>query len=224
MRTTASLICFVLILLSISQSVLGDQWGKFEGKPNFDWLEDGRRMILKEDFNYELPVKDSETGKAIIWTSPAGTVVDGASIPQPLWSFVGSPFAGKFRNASIIHDHQCEQKMHPWRFVHEVFYWGCLAEGVEPKKALAMYTAIMIFGPKWTVDHELIESKLSLEQKKEEYKRIKKEIEMGEPSIKEVDRHLEEILRLPSRHYNFHDQSTMVEKVEGNVIINHRRE
>lgn len=33
-----------------------------------------------------------------------GMTTDGASIPRILWTAIGSPFIGKYRKASIIHD------------------------------------------------------------------------------------------------------------------------
>ena len=39
-----------------------------------------------------------------IWRCPKGFVTDGASIPEELWSLIGSPFTGKYRVAAVFHD------------------------------------------------------------------------------------------------------------------------
>ncbi len=51
----------------------------------------------------------------VVWIAPAGSVVDGASIPRVLWSFMGGPFDGKYRNASVLHDVAYDQKTRPWQ-------------------------------------------------------------------------------------------------------------
>ena len=82
------------------------------------------------------------------WNAPSGWVVDGASIPQVAWSFIGGPFEGKYRNASVIHDVGCDQKNRPWEAVHEVFYSAMLTSGVETWRAKIMYAAVYHFGPR----------------------------------------------------------------------------
>jgi len=59
-----------------------------------------------------------------------GETVNGASIPQPLWSLVGSPWTGKYREASVIHDYYCDVRIEPWPAVHRMFYYAMLANGV----------------------------------------------------------------------------------------------
>ena len=87
--------------------------------------------------------------KGVEWEVPSGWVVDGASIPQVAWTFVGGPFEGKYRDASVIHDFGCDKKVKPWEKVHEVFYWAMLASGVETWRAKIMYAAVYHFGPRW---------------------------------------------------------------------------
>jgi hypothetical protein len=55
----------------------------------------------------EYKYKDS---KGTIWIVPEGVIVDGASVPTPLWSIIGSPWSGKYRNASVIHDYFFDTK------------------------------------------------------------------------------------------------------------------
>lgn len=84
------------------------------------------------------------------WAVPQGAEVDGASIPQPLWSLIGGPFEGKYRNASVIHDFYCDLRSEPWRAVHRVFYSGMRASGVSESRAKLMYAAVYFGGPRWS--------------------------------------------------------------------------
>lgn len=118
------------------------EFGHFEGRPRLEWLEDGRKMQLLESFTYVDP-KDKR------WTSKKGAVVDGASIPRFLWSFVGGPYEGQWRNASIPHDTECDAKANPWRDVHRMFYNGVRAGGVGWVKGNLMYGAVYACGPRW---------------------------------------------------------------------------
>ena len=105
-------------------------------------LPDGRRMELLQDFGFV----DALERK---WVVPKGWVVDGASIPQPLWAFVGGPFSGKYRDASVIHDYFCDVRRRPWDEVHQLFYDAMRVSGVSPLKAKLMYLAVYRFGPRW---------------------------------------------------------------------------
>jgi hypothetical protein len=117
-------------------------YGKFVGTVKVEWLDDGRRMRLIEPFMYV----DPKGGK---WHAPIGSVVDGASIPQLAWTIAGGPFEGKYREASVIHDVACDEKVNSWEWVHEVFYWGMMASGVNEYRALTMYAAVHHLGPRW---------------------------------------------------------------------------
>jgi hypothetical protein len=50
----------------------------------------------------------------------------------------------------VIHDVACVEKKRPWNMVHENFYYGMLASGVEPPRAKVMYAAVYHFGPRWS--------------------------------------------------------------------------
>ncbi len=81
---------------------------------------------------------------------PAGTKVDGASIPQALWSLIGGPFEGKYRDASVIHDYYCDVRLKSWRTVHRVFYNAMRVSGVSEARAKLMYAAVFFGGPRWS--------------------------------------------------------------------------
>lgn len=119
-------------------------FGYFPERPQLEWLDDGRLMQLLRDFIY---IDQANT----TWTAPKGAKTDGASIPPIFWLFVGGPFEGQYRNAAIVHDTECDSKTHEWWLVHKMFYNASRAGGVGWIKARLMYTAVYMFGPRWTV-------------------------------------------------------------------------
>jgi len=116
--------------------------GKFIGDVVVQWLNDGRRMKLREPFGYL-----AKNGQS--WNVPKNTVVDGATIPSIFWSFTGGPFSGRYRAASVIHDYYCDTRMRPWKEVHNIFYEAMLTAGVEKSRAWLLYNAVLNFGPTW---------------------------------------------------------------------------
>ena len=118
------------------------QYGRFLTNPQLESLPNGRDMKLTEDFVYVDP-------DGTPWLSAKDRVVNGASIPRLLWTTMGGPFSGKFRSASIVHDTACEDMTHTHQEVHKMFYYACLAGGVDESKAMLMYWAVSTHGPKW---------------------------------------------------------------------------
>ncbi len=116
---------------------------RFYGDVIARWLpESPREMELVSPFSFI----DKYGFK---WFAPCGSIVDGASIPRLFWRFIGSPFVGKYRRASVIHDVYCKTKSMPHKKVHKMFYEAMLADGVSKIKAKQMYLAVKIGGPKW---------------------------------------------------------------------------
>ena len=151
-RVLHTYFAMVAIALSVS-SAFCQQYGHYEGTVQTEWLPDGRKMRLLAPLSFFDP-------KGKQWVAPKDWVVDGASIPQPAWSFSGGPFEGKYRDASVIHDVGCDRKVEPWEEVHEVFYYGMLASGVEPWRAKIMYGAVYHLGPRWPRVVEVINEDL----------------------------------------------------------------
>ena len=108
-------------------------------------LPDGRNLELVEPYSYV-----DSNGRQ--WGVPAGTIVDGASIPLPFWSIIGGPFSGKYRDASVIHDYYCDTKHRDWRDVHSVFHEAMRKSRVSETTAMLMYYAVYRFGPRWEVN------------------------------------------------------------------------
>ena len=129
----------VLILASISHSAT---WGEFKGTVRAEWLDDGRRMRLLDEFQYIDPLGEK-------WVASKGSVIDGASIPRVFWSFVGGPFEGKYRYASVVHDVACLERKRSWRKVHQMFYGAARLGGVGEVSGKTIYGAVYHFGPRW---------------------------------------------------------------------------
>lgn len=137
----------VLFAIACSQCMAQD-YGAFIGSVIAKWNTDGRTMTLIAPFAYKDP-----TG--FQWDAPAGSVVDGASIPRFAWSIIGGPFEGKYRDSSVIHDVACVAQKQPWELVHRAFYTGMLTSGVDAIKAKTMYAAVYHFGPRWPQQREI---------------------------------------------------------------------
>jgi len=136
-----------MVFLAAFYGCTRDKWGHFEGEVVVKMLEDGRNMLLLQDFAYVDP-------KGKKWVSPKDSVINGASIPQPFWSIIGGPFEGKYRQASVVHDTEClrnkNEKEESWQDVHKMFYQACRCGGVAEFKAKFMYWAVFHFGPRWS--------------------------------------------------------------------------
>jgi hypothetical protein len=182
---------------------VNNEWGQFIGSPRTEWLDDenGRLMRLTEDFGFR-----DKRGK--IWTSESGSIINGASIPQAIWSITGGPYEGKHRNASIVHDTACDEKTGTWQEVHTMFYEGCRCSGVPEVKAKILFWAVYHGGPRWkfayqtkmreekTPDGKIIrvpvifgvaiEDEPGMTISDEKAKRIQKLIEDKNPSIEDL--------------------------------------
>jgi hypothetical protein len=117
-------------------------WGYYSGSPEARWNPDGRTMTLLNELRYTDP-------KGETWVAPAGSVVDGASIPRSLWTFMGGPFEGKYRNASVLHDVSYDQHKRPWEECDRMFYNAMRCSGVGPVEAKTMYYSLYKFGHHW---------------------------------------------------------------------------
>ena len=125
------------------------KFGRFEGRVTASWHDDGRDMTLTTPFAYI-------DRAAVRWDAPAGSVVNGASIPRSFWTAIGSPFTGRFRNASVVHDVACVDRARPWKQVHRMFYEACRCNRTNVVQAKIMYYAVYHFGPRWRVDGRML--------------------------------------------------------------------
>lgn len=121
----------------------------FDNTVKVEWLEhDPRLMKLLETVSFT-------DLNGYIWTAPAGSIIDGASIPRFCWRIIGSPFIGLYRRASVIHDVYCVKKKRSWEMTHRCFYEMMLYDKVPSVKAFLMFKAVYNFGPRWELEYEL---------------------------------------------------------------------
>ncbi|MEY2545329.1 MAG: hypothetical protein QOG48_446 [Verrucomicrobiota bacterium] len=123
----------------------GNKYGSYSSYPETRWNADGRSMTLLNELRYTDP-------HGVVWIAPAGSEVDGASIPRTLWTFMGGPFEGKYRNASVLHDVAYEKQDRPWQDVDRMFYNAMRCSGVGAVEAGTMYYSLLKFGHHWKVE------------------------------------------------------------------------
>jgi hypothetical protein len=117
--------------------------GQFVGELAITPVGDGVHWQLLKEFGFV-------DKRELRWMVPEKTRVDGASIPQALWSIVGSPFTGKYVQASVIHDYYCDVRIRKWQHVHRIFLEAMLVSGVSETRAKVMYAAVYFAGPRWS--------------------------------------------------------------------------
>jgi hypothetical protein len=125
-------------------------YGSFSGNPKTEWLSgtsEDRNMRLLSDFWYLDPA-----GRR--WNAPEGSVIDGASIPQTLWSSVGSPYTGDYRRASIVHDVACDRPQVLRGDADTMFYYACLCGGCSALQAKLLYAGVRIGS--WVSEQSLL--------------------------------------------------------------------
>jgi hypothetical protein len=127
---------------STAGAAQSNPWGYYSGEPETRWNADGRTMTLLSELRYTDP-------HGLAWVAPAGAIVDGASIPRSLWSVMGGPFEGKYRNASVLHDVAYEQHNRPWQDCDRMFYNAMRCSGVSAVEAKTMFYALYRFGHHW---------------------------------------------------------------------------
>ena len=114
--------------------------GSFSGNPKTEWLDEpggDRNMRLLANFYYDDP-----DGRR--WNAGEGSVINGASIPVPLWSTVGSPYTGDYRRASVVHDVACATAGVDRKQADQMFYFACLAGGCSLLQAKLLYAGVRI--------------------------------------------------------------------------------
>ncbi len=117
-------------------------WGFFSGPIETRWDDDGVTMSLLNELRYTDPYGE-------IWVAPAGSRVNGASIPRAFWSLIGAPFEGKYRNASVLHDVAYEKQARSWEDADRMFYNAMRCSGVGAATAKTMYYALRRHGRHW---------------------------------------------------------------------------
>lgn len=114
----------------------------FNGQVMSTWGDDGRHMIIDRLLTFT-----DKNGK--VWSAPRGSVVDGASIPRPVWHLIGSPFCGRYRRASVIHDVYYTMRTELRADVNKVFLEMMAYDNVPIIKRRLMYWAVELFSERW---------------------------------------------------------------------------
>lgn len=119
----------------------------FEGRVVVEWLDGDSfapKMRLMEDL-----VFDQSTGHA--WRVPAGTVIDGRSMPALFVKLMGYPFDSTYRRSAVVYDHAAKSKQQDWKDAQRMFHDAALAEGVLPIEAKVMYLLLYSKASRWAV-------------------------------------------------------------------------
>lgn len=82
-----------------------------------------------------------------------GLITDGASIPKWARKIIGEPFDEAFIRAAVLHDHYSrrDNAVLSYLTTQRLFYWALIDSKVPNRKALAMYAAVIVGAPKWTL-------------------------------------------------------------------------
>jgi Protein of unknown function (DUF1353) len=153
LRMFCALLTILAILGSSNLVFSQENFGEFQDalKGEFVDAKPRPKFKLTTEFRFIDP-------NGLLWTVPPAKEVDGASIPQPFWSFIGGPFEGEYIKASVIHDFYCDEKIRTEHDTHRNFYYGMRANGVSEWKAKFMYWAVATFGPKWTLMQRVVQN------------------------------------------------------------------
>lgn len=82
---------------------------------------------------------------------PTGYTYDGASIPRPVWSIIGSPFEPRYMAAALAHDWLYLMHLVGRSVADEVFFQLLRQCGVGLWRARIMWGAVRSCGyPAWT--------------------------------------------------------------------------
>ena len=153
MKLLIQSILFIGLFSTTPISAIADEYfGKFLDQLKGEFLADAKprpQFKIEKKFRFEDP-------NGLLWSTPRGTKVDGASIPQFFWSIIGGPFEGAYINASVIHDHYCRTKERTAHDTHRNFYYGMMASNVPEWKADLMHWAVSTFGPSWKLENRVV--------------------------------------------------------------------
>jgi uncharacterized protein DUF1353 len=160
-------------------------WGHFSGPVDTRWESDGVTMVLLNELRYTDPYGE-------VWVAPAGSRVDGASIPRAFWSLIGGPFEGKYRKASVLHDVAYTEQTRPWQDADRMFYNAMRCSGVGVVTAKTMYYALVRHGRHWkhrraTLAHEPPPRPTAVSPA--DVSEIQQWVEKNDPSLDEIESH-----------------------------------
>jgi len=198
-------IAITVVALCLCTVVLSADYARFTGRVMVEWLDDEpfvHRLKLLEDFGFQEP-----TGR--LWLARKDAVLDGGSIPLVFRDTIGLPFSGDYRKASVVYDYYCHVMTQPWRDVHRMFYQASLAEGVGAVDAKVMYMTLYAGGLRWELPgsscfrscHTAATSLSWMPgQEGTDLKPVEIWVRQTDPSLDEIDRHVDAVLKKPGPH------------------------
>lgn len=104
--------------------------------------------MAKRECTLKNPLTFTDHAKRV-WRAEAGSVTDGASIPDWAQSVIGGRWDEAYLKAAVLHDYFCGAMTATWRDTHLMFYEALIEQGVSEYKAKLMYYAVYLEGPKW---------------------------------------------------------------------------
>lgn len=155
---------FLVIPITSSFTIRSTMQPHFVGKVVTEWCSEKDRNCCPEELEPLVPQREQHDcnrdmklikpfsfvdSSGTTWTAPKHFVVDGATIPKALWLVFGSPYVGKYRRASVVHDYYCVRESRQsvkQKDVHRMFYEAMLCDGVETYKAWCMWKAVGAWG------------------------------------------------------------------------------
>jgi hypothetical protein len=106
---------------------------------------DDEHIQLDDDLAYILDTDQANDLGMENVTATIGFVTDGASIPRPFWSLIGSPLTGKYRKAAVIHDWLCVQKMCSRKLGDQIFKRAMKDSGVGWIRRNLIYSGVRAY-------------------------------------------------------------------------------
>jgi hypothetical protein len=116
--------------------------GFYDGEPVTKWNPDGRTMTPLTELRYA-------RSEGNVWVAPIGSLVDGASIPRYLWSFMGGPFEGKISECLRVARCVVWGQEAAVQDCDRMFYYAMRCSGVSAVEAKTMFYALYRFGHHW---------------------------------------------------------------------------
>jgi hypothetical protein len=111
------------------------QWSAGRVGPIVELLPDGVNVAVVEAFTYV-------ASSGIHYTVPVGQLSDGASIPRALWSVIGSPLTGRYRNIALVHDYLYRMQITSKDEADDVLLDGMRLGGCTETEYLAIYEGV----------------------------------------------------------------------------------
>lgn len=103
---------------------------------------DNDEMVVAENFIVEFKFD----GRLYRVQLAPGFKFDGASIPKWAWSIVGSPYTGKYRLATLVHDAFYKIKHGPRKLADDIMLHLMKSSGVGSIKANTIYRSVRVGG------------------------------------------------------------------------------